>query len=111
MPRYFICVIATVLYSSWLHCQLTRQQRFVSHELQLSRMKSEACSSLRIFVWVSDHSRSRDDLFCADKKNCERAEQCTHNTRGRLLAESELSYNRFFLPQLFYSGREFDSKA
>ena len=99
--------VSLPLYSSWLHCQLTRQQRFVSHELQLSRMKSEAWWSLRIFVWVSDHSRSRDDLCCADKKNCGRTEQC------RLLADAELSYNRFFLylPQLFYSGREFDSKA
>ena len=72
--------VSSPLYGSWLHCQLTRQQRFVSHELQLSRMKSEAWWSLRIFVWVSDHSRSRDDLCCADKKNCGRTEQCGQDT-------------------------------
>ena len=78
--------VSLPLYSSWLHCQLTRQQRFVSHELQLSRMKSEAWWSLRIFVWVSDHSRSRDDLCWADKKNCGRTEQCGQD-KGKTACE------------------------
>ena len=51
-------------------------------------------------------------MICAGRARRTVEEQnSADKTRGRLLADSELSYNRFFLAQLFYSGREFDSKA
>ena len=46
-------------------------------------------------------------MICATRARRTVEEQNSANkTRGRLLADSELSYKRFFLSQMFYSGME-----